>query len=633
MISVQDIYIAFGDRILFDHISFLVNKGERIGLAGKNGAGKSTLLKVMAGLQTPGGGVVAKPNGLKTAYLPQEIRVDSESSVKEEAAKGLSEIVTASKRIKEIEHELENSTGEDVDGIMKLTEELTALHERMDILQGYNYEENVVKILEGLGFTPEEQERPVNTFSGGWKMRVELAKILLANPDLMLLDEPTNHLDIESIEWLENFLLTFPGAVLLISHDRKFLDNCTSRTIEITNGRLYDYRFPYSKYIEKRLEEIELQTAAKKNQDRVIRKTEMLIDKYRAKASKASFAQSLIKKLDKMDRVEVDDLEDISLSIQIPPSPHSGKVVLEMEHVQKSYPGKPIFDDVNLIISKGERIALVGKNGIGKSTFVRMLNKKETHGGVIKFGHSIEVGYFAQDEAERLNKEITVWDTVDKVAVGEIRTKLRGMLGAFMFGGDDIMKKVKVLSGGEKTRLALCRMFLSPINFMILDEPTNHLDLASKEVLKQALLDYDGTMLIVSHDRDFLDGLTNKVYEIRNGGMSVHPMDLIEYREFVKRRSAREKKESVTAKPVEKKKENTVAEVKVDPQKEQKKNQNRLNKIEQEIAKTEAELKEAEEKISTLDYSNKEETEKTLGRYNQLKEQRDLLYKEWEELS
>lgn len=633
MVSVQDIYIAFGDRILFDHISFLVNKGERIGLAGKNGAGKSTLLKVMAGLQTPGGGVVAKPNGLKTAYLPQEIRVDSELSVKEEAAKGLSEIVTASKRIQAIEHELESNTGEDFDAIMKLTEELTGLHERMEILQGYNYEENVVKILEGLGFTPDEQERPVNTFSGGWKMRVELAKILLASPDLMLLDEPTNHLDIESIEWLENFLVTYPGAVILISHDRKFLDNCTSRTIEITNGRLYDYKFPYSKYIEKRLEEIELQTAAKKNQDRVIKKTEQLIDKYRAKASKASFAQSLMKKLDKLDRVEVDDLEDISLSIQIPPAPHSGKVVLEMIGVQKSYPEKPIFDDVNLIISKGERIALVGKNGIGKSTFVRMLNKKETHGGEIKFGHSIEVGYFAQDEAERLNKEITVWDTVDKVAVGDIRSKLRGMLGAFMFGGDEINKKVKVLSGGEKTRLALCRMFLSPINFMILDEPTNHLDLASKEVLKQALLDYDGTMLIVSHDRDFLEGLTNKVYEIRNGGMSVHPMDLIEYREFVKRRNSKEQKTNVVAKSVEKKKETVVADAKPDAQKDQKKNQNRLNKIEQEISQIETELKQVEEKISVLDYNNKADTENTLSRYNELKELRDARYKEWEELS
>jgi len=631
MISIQDLTLHFGERPLYDEASFLIQKDDRIGLTGKNGAGKSTLLKILAGLQKQDSGIISMPRDMVIGYLPQEMEHNEQCTIAEEAGKAFSEINSLKSELEEINIDISNRDDYESDAFMKLLDRIHEIHERLNFLGGDQAEESVEKTLLGLGFEREDLQRKMGEFSGGWKMRVELAKILLQRPALMLLDEPTNHLDIESILWLEDFLINYPGAIVLISHDKRFLDSVTKRTIEISNGNFYDFKAHYSKYLELRKSEIEIQKAAQKNQQKFIEKTEILIDKYRAKANKASFAQSLIKKLDKIERIEVDEFDSTKINIRFPAAPHSGKIVLEAVGVKKSYPGVDVLKGIDLIISKGEKIALLGKNGAGKSTFTRLITGKENLEGTIKLGHSVIPAYFAQNEAEKLDRNKTVFETVDHEAKGEIRTQLRGLLGAFLFRDDDVDKKVSVLSGGEKTRLALCKLMLSPANFIILDEPTNHLDLASKEVLKSALKKYDGTLLLVSHDRDFLSGITDRIYELRSGKVSIHHMDIDEFLNMRKQRSIAEFEQKQVKAQIAKQKKPESAEKRTE-EKEKKKNPQRIQKIETEIAELEKKQKEQEKEMESLDYSDTVKADVVLQQYEQLKSKISALYSEWETL-
>lgn len=633
MISLNGITIHFGDRTLYDNVSFLINKDDRIGLVGRNGAGKSTLLKVFAGLQRPDSGSVAMPKGLTIGYLPQEMEHNEEQNIFEEAKSALAEVKALSEKLDFLNEELVTRTDYESDEYGEILNLVSELNERLILLGGTNVDEDVERILFGLGFERKDLLRKMREFSGGWKMRVELGKILLQQPDLLLLDEPTNHLDIESIQWLEEFLINHRGAILLISHDRRFLDSVTKRTVELSNGKAYDYKAPYSKYVQLRREEIELQKAAMKNQEKYIEKTEQLIDKYRAKANKASFAQSLIKKLDKLERVEVDDFEVAKINIRFPPAPHSGKVVLETHGLTKQYDQLEVFKDLDLIISRGEKIALVGKNGAGKTTLTKLITGKENYTGELKLGHQVSIGYFAQNEAEKLDRNKTVFETIDDEAVGEIRKSVRGLLGAFLFQGDDIDKKVSVLSGGEKTRLALCRLLLSPVNFLILDEPTNHLDLQSKEVLKNALRNYDGTLLLVSHDRDFLNGLTNRIFELRHGKISVHHMTVDEFLKMKKNESIADFEQVIQVKKEQSSRSNSDSDEKRLQEKEQKRIQQKIEKLEQEIEKQDHLLKEAEAALGNNDYADEAKTAELTGKYQSIKQYAESLYAQWEELS
>lgn len=631
MVSINGLEVVYGDRVLFEDVSFLISKSERIGLTGKNGAGKSTLLKIIAGIQQCDKGEVSQPKDLRVAYLPQEMKHNETESIYKEAEKGKAEILKLQEEFKHVEHEVATRTDYESDEFLKLCDRLNELSIQLSVMDAATSQEDVEKILIGLGFTPQDFDKPMSHFSGGWKMRVELAKLLLRDPDLLLMDEPTNHLDIESIIWLEEFLQNHHAAVLVISHDKRFLDNVTTRTIEISKGRIYNYKASYSKYIELRKTEIEIQRAAQKNQQRHIEKTQQLIDQFRAKASKASFAQKLIKQLDKVEVIEVDEFESSSMHIKFPPAPHSGKVTVELKNVAKRYDTKEIFRNMDLMMMRGEKIALVGKNGVGKTTFTKLLTNREKFDGEITLGHQVQMAYFAQDEAEKLDGNMTVHDTIDHAAVGDIRRQVRNLLGAFMFSGDDIEKKVKVLSGGEKTRLALCRLLLSPVNFIILDEPTNHLDIASKERLKEALKKYDGTLLIVSHDRDFLEGLTDRTYEIHDKRIRVHfgPIS-----EFLQNRTIAEAEWNKQPHTNEAPKKENAGEGKkqFEEDREKKKQQNRLNRLEQEIAEMEAKVKKMEEEIAVMDYSDKAKTEKTLGAYNDMKSSLEKKYSEWETL-
>ncbi|HTA84614.1 MAG TPA: ABC-F family ATP-binding cassette domain-containing protein, partial [Bacteroidia bacterium] len=529
MISLNGINVSFGGTTLFENVSFLINPRDRIGLAGKNGAGKSTMLKLLAGEQSPTSGSIGKPKGVKIAYLPQDMVHQHGKTVLEETATAFAEIQQLENRLTEINHELETRTDYESDSYSNLITEITDVSHRLDILGSGNMDEEIEKKLKGLGFERSDFNRQTSELSGGWRMRIELAKLLLQKPDVLLLDEPTNHLDIESMQWLEEFMETFDGALVLISHDKKFLDNVTNRTIEISNKKIYDYKTNYSQYLILRQERREQQEAAAKNQQKIINKTQILIDKNRAKASKAAFAQSLIKKLDKMEIVEVDEADTSSIYFKFPPPAHSGKIVLTVENASKEYPGKPIFSGANFIIEKGERIAFVGRNGEGKTTMMKMIAKQTDFKGTVQLGGNILMGYFEQDQAEKLDVNKTVFDTIDELAVGDVRSRIRNLLGAFLFSGDDIDKKVRVLSGGERGRLALCKLLLQPYNLLILDEPTNHLDIRSKDILKRALLEYEGTLIIVSHDRDFLDGLVHKLYEFREGHVKEHLCDINEF--------------------------------------------------------------------------------------------------------
>ena len=522
MLNLTNISVSFGGRDLYKNISFQINNKDKIGIVGKNGAGKSTLLKLITGDQQPTSGSIQKQNMLTVGYLPQELKVNSSNSILEEVLTANHEVFDLNNRLDQINSDLTIRTDYESDSYMKLIDELTELNERLNHLDADNQQKDAELLLKGLGFHQNELNQAYNKFSGGWKMRVELAKLLIQKPDVVLLDEPTNHLDIESIQWLERYLVQYSGIILLISHDKTFLDNITNRTIELANGKAYDYKCNYSKYIILREEEIITQIAAKKNQEKMVKHTQELINKFRAKKNKAAFAQTLIKKLEKVEEIEIDQLENDRIKFQFPDPTHAGKEILKIKSLSKNYDQKVIFNGVDLSISNGDKIALIGKNGMGKSTFIKSIVNDIQYDGEIELGHQVMIGYFAQDEAQKLDQELSVFETIDEVAVGEVRKKIRQILGSFLFSGDDVEKKVKVLSGGEKTRLSLCKLLLQPNNFLILDEPTNHLDMASKEILKEALLDYKGTLLLVSHDRDFLNGLTEKVYFIKDQNVKTY---------------------------------------------------------------------------------------------------------------
>ena len=516
MVSVQNISVSFGSFDLLTDISFLINEQDRIGLAGKNGAGKSTLLKIIAGLQAPTAGVADMSKDVTIGYLPQQMKVDDTTSVLNETVTAFSEIIGLSEEIEFCGAEIARREDYESVDYLKLCDHLTFVEERYRMLGGANYMAEAEQTLFGLGFERKDFEKPTSDLSGGWRMRVELAKILLKKPSLLLLDEPTNHLDIESIQWLETFLAGYYGAILMVSHDRAFLDNVTKRTIEISLGKIYDYRASWSKYLVLRAERREQQIAAYRNQQKMIEDTEKFIERFRYKATKAVQVQSKIKQLDKVERLEVDDEDNSAISLRFPPAPRSGTVVMEAEELSKSYGSLNVLNKIHFKISRGEKVAFVGRNGEGKTTFSKIIIGELDYTGILKKGHNVKIGYFAQNQDELLDENISVLQTIDNAAKGDVRTKIRDMLGAFLFRGDDVEKKVKVLSGGERSRLALVKLLLEPSNLLVLDEPTNHLDIRSKDILKQALIKYDGTLIVVSHDRDFLDGIVGKVFEFRH---------------------------------------------------------------------------------------------------------------------
>ena len=530
MLHLTSLAVHFGDRTLFEGVDLAIGNKDRIGLVGRNGAGKSTLLKIIAGLQKPSEGSVNTPKEYRIGYLPQEMEHEEESTVMEVAMQAFAEVQALETRLEALTKEVAERTDYESDSYADLIQELSDANERLDAIGASSTEEQAHRILQGLGFKITDMTRQMSEFSGGWKMRVELAKLLLMQPDLLLLDEPTNHLDIESIEWLESFLMHHPGAILLISHDRVFLDTLTKRTVEIGGVKLYDYKGPYSAYQVWREEERSRQEQAAKNQQKYIQETEVLINKFRAKKNKAAFAQSLIKKLDKLERVEVDAAENMQIRFRFPPAPRSGKVIFEAKTLKKCFDDLTVFEGLDFIMARQEKVALVGKNGAGKTTFTRMLLEQEScTAGELTVGHNVDIGYYAQNQTDELDGNLTVMETLEEVAVGDVRKQLRGLLGSFLFSGEDVDKKVKVLSGGEKARLALCKLLLHPYNVLILDEPTNHLDLKSKSVLKEALQRFDGSLVVVSHDRDFLSDMTQLVYEVTPTGLKQYIGDIKQF--------------------------------------------------------------------------------------------------------
>lgn len=628
MIAANNISVLMGGIPLYTDVTFMINAKEKVGLAGKNGVGKSTMLKVLMGIQPIDNGTISKSKNINICYLPQELSHDSKKQIIQEVQSANSKITEIGERIEEINHALATRTDYESDSYMQLLDDLSDLNNEFNLLGGFEVAEQAETVLKGLGFDSNEFEMPYSSFSGGWKMRVELAKLLVQNPDVLLLDEPTNHLDIESIQWLEDYLKRFTGAVILISHDKQFLDNITNRTIEINNKKIYDYKCNYSNYLIKREEEMERQIAEYNNQQKEIAETEKLINKFRAKANKASFAQSLIKRLDKMDKIELDVTDNSSIKFEFPQPAHSGKIIAEINIKNKHYGDKTIFSNTELTISKGEKIALIGKNGVGKSTFVKVLTKTTDFEGNIKFGHQVKTGYFAQDEAAKLDQNKTVFETIDDIAVGEVRKKIRAILGSFLFSEDDIDKQVKVLSGGEKTRLAICKLLLHPYNFIILDEPTNHLDIVSKEVLKKALINYTGTVLLISHDRDFLNGLSNRIYYIKNKQISIY---FDEVNDFLKKLNSTNNPNKPKQKEVVHKKENN------NKSKEEKQKERELKKsaekIERQIEKLETELEETEGKISSIPTENFDKLELIYSEINKLKKSISEKMEQWEAIT
>ena len=530
MLHLTSLGVHFGDRTLFEGVDLAIGVKDRIGLVGRNGAGKSTLLKIIAGLQRPSEGSVHTPKDYRIGYLPQEMDHDETATIMEVAMQAFAEMQALESQLQTLTKEVAERTDYESDSYAELIQELSDANERLDAIGASSTEEQAHRILQGLGFQKVDMTRTMAEFSGGWKMRVELAKLLLMQPDLLLLDEPTNHLDIESIEWLESFLLHHPGAILLISHDRVFLDTLTKRTVEIGGVKLYDFKGPYSVYQGWREEERTRQEQAAKNQQKYIQDTEVLINKFRAKKNKAAFAQSLIKKLDKLERVEVDAAENMQIRFRFPPAPRSGKVIFEANNLKKCFDELTVFEGLDFIMARQEKVALVGKNGAGKTTLTRMLLQQEScTAGMLNIGHNVDIGYYAQNQTDELDGNLTVMETLEEVAVGDIRKQLRGLLGSFLFSGEDVDKKVKVLSGGEKARLALCKLLLHPYNVLILDEPTNHLDLKSKAVLKEALQSFDGSLVVVSHDRDFLSDMTQLVYEVTPTGLKQYIGDIKQF--------------------------------------------------------------------------------------------------------
>ncbi len=593
MISVEQLTVDFGGSPLFDEISFLVNPKDRIALVGKNGAGKTTLLRIFAGKQSPTKGKITIPKDLTIGYLPQHMIHNEGTTVMQEAEKAFEHITDLQAEIERMNQELADRTDYESDEYHRLIDKLSHSNEHLQIISNGNFYAEIEKTLLGLGFLRSDFERQCSEFSGGWRMRIELAKILLLSPDVLLLDEPTNHLDIESIQWLENFLVTCGSAILLVSHDRAFIDAVTGRTIEISFGKIYDYNVNYSKYVQLRKERHEQQVRAYENQQKLIQETEDFIERFRYKATKAVQVQSRIKQLDKLERLEVDMEDNSRLSLKFPPAVHSGIIPVEMEHLSKAYGSHLVLDNIGMIINRGEKVAFVGKNGEGKSTLVKCIMNEIEYSGKLKLGHNVKIGYFAQNQASLLDENRTVFETIDFVAVGDIRTKIRDILGAFMFGGEASDKKVKVLSGGERSRLAMIRLLLEPVNLLILDEPTNHLDMRSKDVLKEAIKAFDGTVIVVSHDREFLDGLVTKVYEFGNKKVREHLGGIYEFLQYKKMDSLRELEISNSLKAENESVEKSASENKLSY--EARKEQNKK------IRKAEKDVEEVEKQISGLE--------------------------------
>ena len=635
MISIDNLTVSFGGWTLFDEVSFLVNPKDRIGLVGKNGAGKTTLLRIITGEQQATSGAVTRNSDCTIGYLPQQMKVADTTTLIDETAKAFAEVLAIEAEIERITTALAERDDYESTEYEQLMHRLDECNNRYHILGGDSRDADIEKTLLGLGFRREDFDRPTSQFSGGWRMRIELAKLLLRRPSVFLLDEPTNHLDIESIQWLEEYLRNYNGAVLLISHDRAFLDNVTNRTIEISLGKIYDYKVPYSKYVVLRRERREQQMAAYENQQRMIEKTEEFIERFRYKPTKSNQVQSRIKQLERLERIEVDEEDLSTLNIKFPPAPRSGQIVAEVKEVGKSFGAKHVFSGANFVIERGEKIALVGRNGEGKTTLARMLVGELTPSeGSIRLGANVDVGYYAQNQEDLMDGEITVFDTLDRVAVGDIRTRLRDILGAFLFRGEDIDKKVKVLSGGERSRLAMARLMLSPHNLLIMDEPTNHMDMRSKDILKEALMRFDGTVIVVSHDREFLDGMVDKIYEFRDGGVKEYLGGIYYFLEKRKVESLAEIERK--AAPTTTTKEGTAAssgKLSYEQKKEQEKQIRKLRKV---VEAIEAELADIESQIADYDArfaSATEYNEADYRAYDELKNRYDRQMHEWEKAS
>lgn len=628
MLNIHDLTISFAGEDLFSSITFKLNAGDRVGLVGKNGAGKSTLLKIISGEQEYDRGNIAMEKNLSIGFLKQDIDFVAGRTVLEETYEAFTKIRETEKKLEKVNVELAERTDYESEYYHNLMHDLDDLSHEYELLGGYHYQGDTEKVLIGLGFKATDFNRKTDTFSGGWRMRIELAKLLLQKHDILLLDEPTNHLDIESIIWFENFLKSFPGAVLLVSHDKMFLDNVTNRTIEISLGSIYDYKKPYSEYLTLRHEIREKQLQSQKNQEKEIKQTEQLIEKFRAKANKASMAQSLIKKLNKVERIEVDVEDNAVMSVRFPMSVTPGKVVIETENLGKRYDEHQVLEKVDLLIEREARIAFVGQNGQGKSTLAKIIVGEINHEGRLKLGHNVQIGYFAQNQSEYLDGEITLLQTMEDAANDTNRAKVRDMLGAFLFRGDEVEKKVKVLSGGEKNRLALCKMLLQPFNVLVMDEPTNHLDIASKNVLKAALQKFEGTLIVVSHDRDFLQGLTDKVYEFKKSHIKEYLGDINYFLEEHQLENIREVERSYKEKGPKAEKVDRKAN---SSNKELKQIQNKLKKVENEISKIELEISEMDKTLSSGMQSVSDE-KKFFKDYELKKNFLEHLMKDWEDL-
>ncbi|MFT0714457.1 ribosomal protection-like ABC-F family protein [Flagellimonas lutimaris] len=630
MLNIHNLSVAFGGEYLFEEISFRLNGGDRVGLIGKNGAGKSTMLKLLAKEMPLDQGTIAMEKDVKIGFLKQDIDFEEGRTVLEESYQAFSEIKALELKLDEINTALAERTDYESDGYHQLMVDLNDVTHRYEILGGYNYQGDTEKVLLGLGFKREDFNKLTDTFSGGWRMRIELAKLLLQNNDVLLLDEPTNHLDIESIIWLEQFLRNFPGAVVIVSHDKMFLDNVTNRTIEISLGRIYDYSKPYSQFLVHRKEIMEQQLSAQKNQEKQIQQTERLIEKFRAKSSKASMAQSLIKKLDKMERIEVDEEDNSVMNLRFPVSVNPGKVVAELNSIAKSYGSKKVLEDIDLLVERGGKTAFVGQNGQGKTTLAKIMVGELDYQGHLKMGHNVQLSYFAQNQAEYLDGDKTVLDTMIDAANEKNRSKVRDILGSFLFRGDEVDKYVKVLSGGERNRLALAKMLLQPFNVLVMDEPTNHLDIKSKNVLKQALQNFEGTLILVSHDRDFLQGLTDRVYEFKDGGIKEYLGDIdfyLEQRKMEDFRSVEKGDQKIEDKPQVKTKENDYQ-----AQKKQKSLKNKLSGVEKKISKLEKDIADIDHDL-LMDYDATIAKPDFFDTYEGKKKDLESLMEDWENLS
>ncbi len=632
MISVQNLKVEFSSQVLFEGVSFVVNKKDKIALVGKNGAGKSTLLKIFAGEQHPTSGVVSKPTDITIGYLPQTMDLSGNCTVKEEVMKAFSHIEELDSQIHELNQKLLERTDYESESYQELIDTLAYKYDVRAMYQSENYEALIEKTLIGLGFLRADFDRSINEFSGGWRMRIELAKILLRRPDVLLLDEPTNHLDIESIQWLETFLKTQANILLLVSHDKAFIDNVTNRTIEISCGKIYDYKVNYSHFIELRKERVEQQKRAYENQQKMIQDTEEFIEKFRYKPTKSVQVQSRIKQLEKIERIQIDEVDHSHLRLKFPPAPRSGDYPVIAENVGKSYGNLNVFHDCTFTIKRGEKVAFVGKNGAGKSTMVKCIMNEIPFDGSLKIGHNVKIGYFAQNQAMMLDENLTVFDTIDYAATGEIRTKINDILGAFMFGGALSEKKVKVLSGGERSRLAMIQLLLQPVNLLILDEPTNHLDIRTKDILKEAIQDFEGTVIVVSHDRDFLNGLVEKVYEFGNGVMREHLGGIYDFLEYKKLTSLQEleKKENAPTKltePKEMKASKLSYQEQKEAQKKLKQAEKKIKDLEQKVNDLEQDIKE----IETVLAAGGDIDPSTFAKHKELSDLLESTMLEWEE--